>query len=234
MRMPQTLHVTEHFTLGRFGEVVVSSGDRLWQPTSVVAPGPDAIALQRANDRNRIVIDDNQTNQNPDPIRIARNKQPLSASNTRRGGDTITGVVGVMSFAFNLYRIMPFYALGGGTPNFVAANPRPATPPPVGETVQVAGMNLLNYYNTFNPGCRAGVAGPPIDCRGAEDQTEFDRQWPKTVAAITGTGAEVIGDNEIENDRYGVDSSLADLVGELNAATVPGTYAYIDVDAATG
>ena len=32
--------------LGRFGQVTVSSGGRLVQPTNVVAPGPAAIALQ--------------------------------------------------------------------------------------------------------------------------------------------------------------------------------------------
>jgi len=234
VRMPQTLYVTEHFQLGRFGEVVVSSGDRLYQPTNVVLPGAPAQALQTANDRNRIIVDDNQTNQNPDPIKIARNKQSLSASNTLRGGDTITGVIGVMSFSFSAYRIMPFNALGGGAPNFVATNPRPATPPVVGGSMQVAGMNLLNYFNSFNPSCRAGVAGPPIDCRGADNADEFARQWPKTVAAIIGTGAEVIGVNEIENDGYGPDSSLAHLVARLNEATAPGTYAFLDVDARTG
>ena len=32
-------YVTEHFQLGRFGEVLVSSGGRLQQPTNIVAPG---------------------------------------------------------------------------------------------------------------------------------------------------------------------------------------------------
>ena len=39
VRLPQTLYVTEHFQLGRFGQVVLSSGGRLKQPTNVVAPG---------------------------------------------------------------------------------------------------------------------------------------------------------------------------------------------------
>jgi predicted extracellular nuclease len=38
---------------------------------------------------------------------------------------------------------------------------------------------------------------------------------------------------EIENDGYGPDSALADLVGRLNAEQGPGTWAYIDADAAT-
>ena len=36
VRLPQTLYVTEHFQLGRFGQVVMSSGGRLQQPTNIV------------------------------------------------------------------------------------------------------------------------------------------------------------------------------------------------------
>ena len=36
VRLPQTLYVTEHYLLGRFGEVLLSSGGRLKQPTNVL------------------------------------------------------------------------------------------------------------------------------------------------------------------------------------------------------
>ena len=49
VHLPQELTVTEHFQLGRFGQVVVSSGERLRQPTDLFAPGPDADALQAQN-----------------------------------------------------------------------------------------------------------------------------------------------------------------------------------------
>ncbi|WP_296761593.1 Ig-like domain-containing protein, partial [Roseiflexus sp.] len=100
VRFPQTLSVTEHFQLGRFGQVVLSSGARLRQPTDVVDPGPAALALQAANDRNRIILDDELNNQNPDPIRFGRGGNPLSAGNTLRGGDTVTGLVGVMTYTW--------------------------------------------------------------------------------------------------------------------------------------
>ncbi len=38
VRLPQTMYVTEHYLLGRFGEVLLSSGGRLKQPTNVVLP----------------------------------------------------------------------------------------------------------------------------------------------------------------------------------------------------
>ena len=120
-----------------------------------------------------------------------------------------------------------------GSVNFEAANPRPMGAPELAGRLRVAGMNLLNFFNTFS-GCTLGVGGGATDCRGAETPTEFDRQWPKTVAAILGTKADVVGLVELENDGYGQDSALQYLVDELNAATAPGTYVFIDVDAGTG
>ena len=92
VRMPQTLTVTEHFQLGRFGEVLMSSGGRLPQPTNVVAPGAPAPALQAPTTSTRSSFDDAVAGQNPDPILFGRGGQPLSASNTLRGGDTATGM----------------------------------------------------------------------------------------------------------------------------------------------
>ena len=100
VRMAQTLTVTEHFQLGRFGEVLLSSGGRLPQPTNVVEPGAPAIALQAQNDLNQILVDDATQAQNPDPIVFGRGGQPLSAENTLRGGDTTTNPVGVMTYTW--------------------------------------------------------------------------------------------------------------------------------------
>lgn len=240
--LDQTAYVTEHFQLGRFGQVVISSSDRLRQPTNVVAPGAAALALQAQNNLNRIIVDDATQAQNPDPIVIARGGQPLSASNTLRGGDTVTGLRGVLTFTWggnsaspNAYRLRPVGSLGGSAPDFQPTNPRPTTVPSVGGTLTAAGMNQLNYFNTFGTGaCTGGVGGAPTDCRGADSQAEFDRQWPKTVAAITRMNPTILGVNEMENDGYGPASALADLVDKLNAATAPGTYAFVDADAATG
>jgi uncharacterized protein len=242
VRLPQTLYVTEHFQLGRFGQIVMSSGDRLYQPTNLVEPGPAALALQAENNRNRIIIDDALNNQNPDPILFGRGGNQLTASNTLRGGDTAEGIVGVMTYTWagnaasgNAYRVRPINALGGGVPDFQPTNPRPDTPEDVGGTLKVAAFNLLNYFNTFGRGnCTAGVAGEAVDCRGADNQLEFDRQWPKTVEAILGMDVDVLGIIEIENDGYDPDSAIQDLVNQLNDATAPGTYAFIDADAATG
>jgi len=239
VRLHQTLYVTEHFQLGRFGQVVMSSGGRLAQPTNVTTPGVVAQALQDANDLNRIIIDDTLNNQNPDPILFGRGGQPLSASNTLRGGDTATDIVGVMTYTWagnaasgNAYRVRPVNALGGSI-SFVAANPRPRAAPDVGGTLKVVGMNLLNFFNTFD-NCTNGVGGAATDCRGADTPAEFDRQYPKTVAAIRAMDPDILGVNELENDGYGPTSAIQFFVDRLNVATASGTYAFIDVDANTG
>jgi predicted extracellular nuclease len=240
VRLPQALTVTEHFQLGRFGQVVLSSGGRLRQPTDVAAPGAAAAAVQAANDLNRIIVDDELQNQNRDPILFGRGGSPLSASNTLRGGDEVRGVVGVLTFTWagnaasgNAYRVRPVGALGGGIPAFAAVNERPATVPAVGGTIRVASFNLLNYFNTFS-GCRGGVNGAATACRGANDAAEFARQRAKTLAALRGLQADVIGVIELENDGYGPTSAIQDLVDGLNETAGAGAWAFIDADAATG
>ena len=108
--------------------------------------------------------------------------------NTLRGGDTATGIVGVLNYTWagnsasgNAYRIRPVNALNGYV-NFDVVNQRPNAAPAVGGTLKVAGMNQLNYFNTFDglpdnvDNCTLGVGGAPTDCRGADTQSEFDRQ----------------------------------------------------------
>jgi predicted extracellular nuclease len=250
VRLPQRLTVTEHFQLGRFGQVVVSSGGRLRQPTAKYRPtDPRAAALQARNELNQLVVDDATNAQNPDPIGFARGRAPvgrnvLTAANTLRGGDTVTNAIGVLTYTWggnaagpNAYRLRPIGALGGAA-RFVAGNPRPSGTPSVGGSLRVASSNLLNYFDSFNApagsGCTFGVGGAAADCRGAESPLELERQAAKEVAALTSLKADVVGVMEIENDGYGADSAIADLVARLNAATAPGTWAYIDPDQELG
>ncbi|WP_204369030.1 ExeM/NucH family extracellular endonuclease [Methylocucumis oryzae] len=242
VKFAQTLLVTEHFQLGRFGQVVLSANSRLAQPTNVNTPGTSALALQASNSLNRIIVDDELQSQNPDPILFGRNGNPLSASNTLRGGDSVANLVGVMTYTWsgnsasgNAYRLRPINSLNASVPNFVASNLRPAAPAQLTGRLKVASANLLNFFNTFGSNnCTNGVGGAATDCRGAENQTEFDRQWPKTVANLIGTGADVIIVNELENDGYGANSAMQFLVNKMNAVAGAGSYAFIDVDANTG
>ncbi|MBD0337217.1 MAG: ExeM/NucH family extracellular endonuclease, partial [Cyanobacteria bacterium Co-bin13] len=211
------LTVTNNFTLGRFGQVGLSAGDRLYQYTQVNAPSVEGYQDYLANLLdNYIILDDGSNAQNPDAVIHARNGQPLSATNTLRGGDTVASITGVLDQRFEGYRVQT------RTPvDFTASNPRENTAPEVGGTLKVASFNLLNYFN--GDGLGGGFPTP----RGAENPAEFQRQQAKTIEAILGLDADVFGYNEMENDGYGPTSAVQQLVDALNAIAGPGTYDFV-------
>ena len=216
VRLPQVLTVTENYTLGRYGEVWLSAGGRLMQPTAVALPGDDALAVQAENDLNRLLIDDGRTAQNPDPIIFPA--PGLSADNTLRSGDSVAGVVGALNFSFGSYRVQPTTA-----PSFVASNPRTPAPGAVGGSFKVASFNVLNYFNGDGQG-----GGFPT-ARGADTAAEFVRQRDKIISALVALDADVIGLMEIENDGYSSLSAIADLTAGLNAALPAGeSYDFVD------
>ncbi len=240
VRFPQALYVTEAFQLGRFGQVTLAP-TRLRTPTDVALPGTPALAVAAANELNQIVLDDPENRQNPDPILFGRGGAPLSAINTLRGGDRVEGVVGVMTYGWagiqstpQTWRLRPVGALGGVVPAFAADNPRPAAPSvTAGANVRIVGANVLNYFNQFS-GCTNGVGGGGTACRGADNQAEFDRQAAKIVAVLLGLNADVIGISEVQNNGYDAASAIQNLIDRLNAVAGADSYAFIDVDAATG
>ncbi|MDX2099293.1 MAG: ExeM/NucH family extracellular endonuclease, partial [Leptolyngbyaceae cyanobacterium bins.59] len=212
-----SLTVTNNFTLARFGQVGLSANDRLDQYTQVNAPSVAGYQDYLANLLdNYIILDDGSNTQNPATVIHARNGQPLSATNTLRGGDTIASITGVLDQRFEGYRVQT------RTPaNFQGTNPREDVAPNVGGTLKVASFNLLNFFNGD------GLGGGFPTSRGADTLTEYNRQLPKTVQAILGLNPDVFGYNEMENDGYGPTSAVQTLVDALNAATAPGTYAFV-------
>jgi uncharacterized repeat protein (TIGR01451 family) len=220
-----TLYVTEDFLLGRYGQVPVSINSRLWNPTQVITPGIDANNLEDLNDRSRIALDDANPNQNADPTLYPTGG--LSATNTLRGGDTIPNVVGVIDHftndSSNDYRLHPTQPV-----DFTPANPRPATPDPVGGSLLVGSFNVLNYFTTLDDGVN-DICGPNLnlECRGADSALEFDRQNAKIVNALLTMDADIVGLIEIEN--HITDDAINFLVNELNIAPRGGgTYAAIN------
>ncbi len=216
IELDQTLYISEFFNFDRFGEIVLTT-DRQYQPTAIFDPGsPGQAALDAANDANRITLDDGRSSQNPDPA-IHPNGMVFDLNNRFRGGDSLDNVTGVIDYRFGLYRIQPTQGA-----DYTSLNPRPAAPDPVGGSLTVASFNVLNYFNGD------GMGGGFPTSRGADDLEEFNRQRDKIMAAIVAMDADVIGLMEIENDGYDPFSAIADLVNGLNAATAPGTYAFID------
>ena len=209
----QELVVTDNYNLGRFGQFQVSS-QRLFTPTNQYPAGsPEAIALEAANDVDRLLIDDGNSAQNPDVVPFP--EAGLSYDDTLRLGDSVVNPEGVLHYAFNNYNLIPTNGL-----SFVQSNPR--TDAPLFEVeggLRVASFNVLNYFN-----------GPEFPTpRGADNEVEFVRQNEKLVSALTAIDADVLGLVEVENDGFGTDSAIAQLVNELNAVNGEGVYDYITV-----
>ena len=202
LRFPQPLTVTDNYSYGRYGQLGLSVGGRLFNPTN----GNESTS-QAQNDARRIVMDDGISAQNP--LSLAY----LSAQQTRRTGDTLPGVSGVWTQNAGGYMLEPVTA-----PAFTAANPRPEMPNAVGGTLRVAGANVLNYFTDLNTAYSS--TGP----RGANSTAEFQRQQAKIVASLAGLNADIVTLMEVENNG---DTALAALVTALNTAVGAGTYQYV-------
>ncbi len=222
------LVVTENFQLGRFGQLILATNGssnqtgtdaRLDQYTQYNLPSTSGYATYLADiAKRRIYLDDGRGVQNPDPIIFGRGGNPLSAANTLRGGDEVATVAGILDERFEGYRIQTLTS-----PNFLATNARSTTPPSVGaSTLKVASFNVLNYFNGNGSG--GGFPTP----RGANNAAEFTRQRDKIISAIVGTGADVLGLMELEDDGYGSASAIQDLVNGLNAVAGAGTYTFVN------
>jgi 5'-nucleotidase len=204
-----TLTVSEVFNLTRFGELMLSEGGVLVQPTELADAGSqEAADIADGNELRRIVLDDG-TNAS----RSATNRPYLSAATPVRVGDELefTSPL-VLGFGFGNWRFQPADGTPEGT--FAEQNTRTEAPDPVGGDVTVGAFNVLNYFLTL-----ADDGG-----RGAETPADFEKQAAKIVTAIEALGADVVTLMEIEDTNstaYGdgsPDQAVADLVGRLNAA----------------
>ncbi|MFP4396198.1 MAG: ExeM/NucH family extracellular endonuclease, partial [Anaerolineales bacterium] len=210
--LPHTLTVQQNYFQGRYGQVTLGSGNRMYQPTHLHEPGSTAYWDQvDENARRLLVLDDGSSDQNPDPIPY------IGISDTLRAGDIVSaGMIGVLdqgpinNSSTTDYRLHP-------TENVTIdrVNERPATPPDVGGSLQVASFNVLNYFTTFGE-------------RGADNQAEFDRQRTKIITALVALDADVVGLMEIENNGYDTVGAIYDLVDGLNEEAGAGAYAFID------
>ncbi len=219
VQFSQELTVNGNFTLGRFGELVLSHGRR-FTPTQVVSPGAAAQALAAQHSLNKILIDDASTLQNP--LQVPYPAPGLTAANTVRSGDTVVGLTGSLYYGFNEYRVNPTQPV-----NIIATNPRTTAPELTGDgNVKIASFNVLNYFN----GNGAGGGFPTS--RGADSALEFERQRAKILAALSALDATVIGLMEIENDGFTETSALSDLVAGLRQSSGFADWQYIAVDAA--
>lgn len=229
IRLANEMTVAQTYFLGRYGQMTLAAAGRLYQPTNLFPPdSTEAQALAAENARRLLVLDDGRDlsalGDNPNPVPYLGAPPPAVI----RAGDTVTNLVGVLDYGrINSapgaevaldYRLQPTEP-----PIFITGNARTDTPTAVGGALKVASFNVLNYFNGDGQG-----GGFPTS-RGAQSAAEFQRQRAKIIAALHALDADIVGLMEIENDGYGPDSAIQDLVNGLNETEPVGvSYAFID------
>ncbi|MEM7356333.1 MAG: ExeM/NucH family extracellular endonuclease [Acidobacteriota bacterium] len=162
------LTVASTHLLASAGQLLVAQGGRPFHTTqreSTDDPQPVPTLL----------IDDGSRVENPVSPPF------LEPAGTRRVGDTVRGLVGILAQEDENYVLLPT-----APASFEIVNPRPQSPPEVGGTARVASFNLLNLFSTLGE-------------RGAESAKELERQCAKHVAAIRGLNADIVALIELEN-----------------------------------
>ena len=243
---PDPLTVIENFNFDRFGQLVISAGTQT-QPTQIYDAQTEAAEiadLQQQNEDNRLLLDDGSNAQNPDAFEFvpggagdngngfldSGDDFGNAGSTIRLGAELTASVEGVMTYAFGDYQVIVTETLS--IDEATNSGARQDTPDDVGGTLQVASVNVLNYFSTIDEtGAGTGPDGT-LDPRGADNADELLRQTEKLVATITGTGAEVLALQEIENNGFGAGSAVQTLVDALNVeAGITGSganYAFVD------
>ena len=222
------LTVQQNYFLGRFGELTLGAGGRLWTPTNVLRPGAQAQALNADNIRRSIVLDDGSTLQNPNPTPY------VAADNTVRAGDTVASITGVIDYGLTTsantdpgaYKIHPTQAV-----TFARANPRTTLADDVGGNLRVGSANVENFFTTLDDGTnKCPPSNTADDCRGANNAAEFDRQRTKVVEELAGLNADAVALMELQNNGS---TAIQSLVDALNARLGANVYARVPF-AATG
>ncbi|MGN6150475.1 MAG: ExeM/NucH family extracellular endonuclease, partial [Lysobacteraceae bacterium] len=129
----------------------------------------------------------------------------LPKAGAPRAGTRVRGVEGVVDLRRGTPLLLPTRA-----PRF-DRNAQPKAPR-VGGDVRVASFNLENFFNGDGHG--GGYPTP----RGARTEAEHRTQQARLVATIRGLAPDIAALMELENDGFGPDAAVAQLVDALNAA----------------
>ena len=240
VQFSKPLYVSEYFEVARYGQIVLTQGDRPFQYTHFDAT-PTAAEYEAFRDglaRRRIILDDADNAQNsPLPAGVFFHPQPgglatgTQGVNYFRGGDVVEKLTGVLHWSFagqsgtDAWRVRPTRS---SPVTFSVRNSRPVQAPQSRSDLRVATFNVLNYFSTIDvtSSSSSGPCGPSgtLDCRGADSDAEFERQNEKLLAALKEIDADILGLVEIENNT----TAVAELVTRLNNSLGSATYRYVD------
>ncbi len=225
--LAQAMTVTGNDGLADLGQIKLASADdrgragRLYHSHHLAVPGsPEAGRIQGQNVRRFLVLDDGRGS-NPDPLPFLGEPDK---NTTLRVGDGVENIVGVLDFgeitahassAQRLdYRIQPTQS-----PTMVLRNHRPAPPPTNARALRIVNANVNDFFTTLGDGPCSGACetSPRSRCRGAGNETEFQRQRTKLEAALSPLNADIMGFQGVENNGFddtGAIAGLTRLLGE--------------------
>ncbi|WP_018995296.1 ExeM/NucH family extracellular endonuclease [Thioalkalivibrio sp. ALJ2] len=169
VRFDQTLTVSGHHELERYGNLKLSAGGRLWHP------GQTGAFDDHDHAERRIVLDDGSYRARPDPIPY------LDDQGTRRVGSQVTGLTGILTHAFDAHRLHPTE-----TPEWEGGTRPEAPNPATGGALRIVTANMENDFVTLGE-------------RGAANRAERQRQEAKLNAALLPLNADLIAAIELEN-----------------------------------
>ena len=214
VRIAAPLTVAGSDRIDKYGEIALNFGDRLRTPSDAARPGEALQKIAADNTRRTLLLDDGSDAERPTSIAW------LPASGAPRAGTRVRGVEGVIDERHGAVLLLPTAA-----PRFV----RPTTPrpPQIGGDLRVAGFNLENFFNGDGHG--GGYPTP----RGARTEAEHQAQQARLVATIRGLKPDIAALMELENDGFGPDSALTQLVAALNRAG-DGDWRFVATDADQG
>ncbi|MFK0666400.1 ExeM/NucH family extracellular endonuclease [Aeromonas salmonicida] len=210
-----SLVVTRNFSFdydGKRNNLVLSYGAPLIKSTQkFAAQSEEASQWALHNQQNQLVVETDA--KAPDGV-----LPWYPAFNAEDGylriGDKLNGLEGALGYSYNLFRLVASNRIDSSDIDHSGWD-RVETPElaEAGD-LRVASFNVLNFFTTVV----GGDANPTGTNRGALTVGEFEKQRTKIVSAITRLNADVVGLMEIENNGYGDNSAIANLVEALNAA----------------
>lgn len=210
-----SLVVTRNFSFdydGKRNNLVLSYGAPLIKSTQKFAAlSEEASQWALRNQQNQLVVEtDAKTPDGVLPWYPAFNAE----DGYLRIGDKLNGLEGALGYSYNLFRLVASNRIDSSDIDHSGWD-RVETPElaEAGD-LRVASFNVLNFFTTVV----GGDANPTGSNRGALTVVEFEKQRTKIVSAITRLNADVVGLMEIENNGYGDNSAIANLVEALNAA----------------
>lgn len=213
VRIDAPLTIDGQHELPRRGVLHASFGDRLYTPTELAPPGPQAARVAADNARRRLLLDDAMAQERPRRIWY------LGGAPAPRSGSVVSRAEGIVDQRWGDWRLQLIRA-----PRIEPAARPPA--PGVPGSLRLASFNLGNLFNGDGRG-----GGFPT-ARGARTPAQWQAQLARATATLRALDPHVAALMELENDGYGPESALAQLVGALNADG--GDWAFVDAGQGPG